>query len=360
VSHGWRNWLVGRGARIVGDLVSAFGDGFENTGSPFGTTITPLLSEGLITATGEDAHAFLQGQLANDVTHVSTSRAQLAAYCTPKGRVLATPLVWLAPAGYQLQLPHAMTESIRKRLQMYVLRSKVTLADASEGNAWIGVAGSQSADVVRSALALSVASPYDVAASSDLAAIALPGDRVQLVMAVERGPELWDRLSRVCAPAGQGAWARQAIVAGVPQVTPATADQFVPQMLNLDLIGALSFEKGCYPGQEIVARSQHLGQVKRRLHRFAVDGSSVGGSAADASVAPGTAVYLGEQPVGTVINAAPAGRGTELLAVVQTDALSTSMTMRGTLSILAPDGPTLRRLSLPYPMPETARARSGS
>jgi tRNA-modifying protein YgfZ len=349
VTEPWRSGLAERGARIVEDSVVAFHDRDRIAQAvTAGTTITPLLAEGLILASGEDAQAFLQGQLSNDVAQVSPGQSQLAAYCTPKGRVLATLLLWAPGEAYALQLPRELVERIAKRLQMYVLRSRVHLGVASDQMALVGVTGAEASDLVHRELGISPSSAYEVGSGDGVTAIALPGNRVQVVVKVERGIEIWDRLARHSTPAGQEVWDWPAVASGVPTITTATQDQFVPQMLNFELLGGVSFRKGCYPGQEIVARTQHLGQVKRRLARFAVPEGAVAGAT----------LLADGQPAGIVINATPSpDGGWELLAVVQIEAAHVNYA--GAPLRLGAEGPVLRWLPLPYPLPGTLAQRTG-
>jgi folate-binding protein YgfZ len=349
VNESWRTALAERGARIADDRVVDFGErDCEAHTATAGATLTPLLAEGLLLVSGEDAQTFLQGQLSNDVTQASPRRSQLAAYCTPKGRVLATLLLWVASEAYFLQLPRELVERTAKRLQMYVLRSRVRLAVASDQMAIIGATGAEASDLVRTELGISLSSAYDVGAGGGVTAIALPGERIQVAVQAERGIEIWDRLARHSVPAGQEAWDRRSIAGGIPTVTAATQDQFVPQMLNFELLGGVSFRKGCYPGQEIVARSQHLGQVKRRLSRFSVA----------EEVTPGAALFAGGQPVGTVVNATrSADGGWELLAVVQLEVAQVDYV--GAPLRLGAEGSPLRPLPLPYPLPGASAQRAG-
>ncbi len=346
MNSSWRQTLTDRGARIEGDRVTGFGDSQREVQPSAATTaLTALLSHGLIIASGEDAQAFLQGQLSNDITRVSRSRAQLAAYCTPKGRVLATLLLWNTEEGYALELPRELCDPIRKRLQMYVLRSRVQLTDASDQLAAIGVVGQDAALVVRSELGLALSSDYDVARSDGVTTIALPGGRLQVIADVVRRVETWDRLAHRCILVGEEVWDARAVAAGIPAITASTQDQFTPHMLNLDLVGGVSFDKGCYTGQEIVARTQHLGQVKRRLARFATT----------TRAAPGTPVYAGAAPVGIVVNAGRSSAGEfELLAVTQATQSSAGGVLR-----LGVEGPALRRLVLPYPVPDLPGRHAG-
>jgi tRNA-modifying protein YgfZ len=341
----WYQALAARGARIEAGRLAAFGEpAREERTAMAGPTLTALLSEGLLLASGEDAQAFLQGQLSNDVAQVSPSQSQLAAYCTPKGRVLAIMLLWAKDGAYVLQFASELVQPLAKRLQMYVLRSRVRLADLSGDLVLLGLAGPRAAEVVESEFGFALSAPYQTTTTSrSVTAIALPGDRVQLAVPVEGAVEVWDRLAQRCTPAGQASWDRHAIASGVPSITAATQDQFVPQMLNLELLGAVNFGKGCYPGQEIVARSQYRGQVKRRLRRFRASEEAV----------PGQAVYAADHQVGVVVNSAPEpGGGFQLLAVVQTQS------SEGALSLSA-GGLALRPEPVPYLVADAPERRTG-
>jgi len=344
MNEGWRQALIERGARVENGHAAGF-DPARRPGTSQ-TALTALLSHGVIQASGQDAGAFLQGQLSNDIELISESHAEPAAYCTPKGRVLATPLLWRIDADYALGLPRELCEPIRRRLQMYVLRSKAMLSDLSERTAALGLAGRGAMDLAREALGIALSASYQAGSSGGLNAIALPGDRVQVTGDAALVVELWDELAGRCWLAGESIWAAHAIAAGVPTITPATQDQFTPHMLNLDLTGAVSFSKGCYTGQEIVARTQYLGQVKRRLLRFATTGRAE----------PGAGVCVEKQPVGTVVNAAlSAGGGWELLAVVQTQ-----MAQDADVALtLGAEGPTLTLLPLPYDLPDARLSHAG-
>jgi folate-binding protein YgfZ len=237
---------------------------------------------GLLSVTGADARAFLHAQLTNDIEHLAPDRWVLAGWCSAKGRLLATFLVVPAPDGFLLQLARDLAEPVAKRLGMFVLRAKVKIADESERLAQFGL---WDADL----------SGPDVSWQANVATVRV-GERrfLQLGPAAERAEP---------APADEVQWTLQEIRAGRPLITRATQDQFVPQMVNFETIGGVDFHKGCYPGQEIVARAQYRGQVKRRMvHARAPAG---------VSLAPGQD-YNG----GTVVNVAPTEAGAELLAVV--------------------------------------------
>ena len=199
---------------------------------------------GLLSVTGADARAFLHAQLTNDVANLAPDRAALAGWCTAKGRLLATMLVIPSADGFLLQLANDLAAAVAKRLSMFILRSKVKISDESDAWAQYGL---WDADV-----------PVSGVAWQDGAVTVSLGER--------RFLRIGKNLAQSCAQSEER-WTLQEIRAGRPWISAATQDQFVPQMVNLETMGGIDFQKGCYPGQEIVARAQYRGQVKRRMTR---------------------------------------------------------------------------------------------
>ncbi|OAI51151.1 hypothetical protein AYO46_08585 [Betaproteobacteria bacterium SCGC AG-212-J23] len=197
---------------------------------------------GLLSVTGEDARAFLHAQLTNDVQGLAPDRAALAGWCSAQGRLLASFLVIPAPQGFLLQLARDIAPAVAKRLGMFVLRSKVKLAD--ESAAWVQD-GLWDADFQQP----------EVVWKDGVVTVRV-GERryIQLGPAISEQPN-----------ATEEDWILREIRAGRPFISSATQDKFVPQMVNLEKLGGVDFQKGCYPGQEIVARAQYRGQVKRRM-----------------------------------------------------------------------------------------------
>jgi hypothetical protein len=334
---GFQADLRARGAALDGTQVLHFGDrAAELAALPRGPTVHPLTTDGLIGVSGADAAAFLQGQLTNDVHELDTGRAQLSAYCTPQGRILATLLVWRAGNAYLLQLPRELSDGIRTRLRRYVLRARVEVVDASASAVLLGLGGPGAAGLLGNLFGQSPAEPMAITHVSDATLICLGTDLFELAVEPQRATAVWDRLAQHATPAGTPGWQWRLIGAPIPVVTAPTQEQFVPQMANLEQLGAVNFSKGCYPGQEVVARSQYRGEVKRRLFRF---------HAELPTAAPGQPLYSGEvsgQAVGVVVNAAPApSGGLDLLAVVRIDQAGSS-----SLRLGAPDGCLLRGLPL--------------
>lgn len=290
-------------------------------------TAVLLPAYSLLRFSGAEAQAFLHGQLTCDVAALQPGSSSYGGYCTPKGRLLATFLLWATGDGYMMLLPGALAEAIRKRLTMYVLRSKVKVEDLTQDLACVGVYGTDAAQQIA---ALGGGIPkclQGVAAQDGVTVIQLP---------VQRYLAILPRSQQAAMADGGDAWTGLDIAAGIPFILPATQEEFVPQMVNLDLIGGLSYTKGCYPGQEIVARTHYLGKLKQRLYRAVVAAAAV----------PGDKLYcaeLGEQSGGMIVNSAPAADGRfDVLAVLQTAHTKAAWHL-GSLQ-----GPALEMASLPY------------
>lgn len=291
----------------------------------------PLTHLGLVRASGEDAASFLHGQLTQDVNTLDAHSARLGGYCTAKGRLLASFIFWRPTAGEILLACSAdVLAATVKRLSMFVLRAKCKLAEASDLRLY-GLAGPSAAAWLGDA---APQQPWQRARVQDADVIRLPDvDSVpRWLLASAQAPEL---------PAlSADAWRWLEVRSALPRVVAATSEQFVPQMINLELVGGVSFKKGCYPGQEIVARSQYRGTTKRRAFLF--------DAAADA--APGQEVFTAGddpgQPSGLVMDAATLQGQTAVLVELKIAALQAP-----SLHLRAPDGPALRPAPLPYALP---------
>jgi len=312
-------------------------------GQPIVCDLSPL---SVLAIDGPDATTFLQGQLSNDVDALALGRAQYTSFNSPKGRMLANFVLWREGPGFRALLPGDLAEPVRKRLTMYVLRSKVTLTDVSSATARFGVGGPGAPAALASALGVT-AEPLVVATSGAATVLALPGPRYVVVVPLAQADATRATLLQHAVAAPFDAWRWLTIHAGVPIVTAATQDQLVPQTANWEVLGGVSFQKGCYTGQEIIARTQHLGRLKERTYAFHVDA---------ADVVAGARVYsslFGDQACGIVVNAAPAPEGgSDVLAVVQMAASDA-----GDVRVGAPDGPVLVPLALPYTVPAAAAPR---
>ena len=324
MSASWREFLGASGARFAHERVADFGDSAaELTATGGGAAVIADLSHlAVLGFAGDDAIAFLQGQLSCDVAALSGDATGWGAYSTPQGRMLAS--FQLAREGpiVRMLLARSIAASVAKRLRMFVLRSKVTITDDTDAVALLGLAGVE---------------PSGVAGRWHRIAA---GRFIGIVPAAE-APGAWRTLTASARPVGVACWEWLDIEGGLPLITAATQDQLVPQMANLDLIGGISFTKGCYPGQEIVARTKYLGRIKRRMMRAHV--------IAEPPPAAGDAIYaaeFGDQASGTIVNTAPSPRGGhDVLAVLQ---LATIETADAHLRAL--DGPRLTLRAPPYPL----------
>jgi folate-binding protein YgfZ len=306
----------------------------------------------ILSVSGADAASFLHGQLSSDVTGLAVDAAQYSSLNSPKGRMLANFVLWReGPDEFLVLLPEDVSAFVRKRLAMFVLRSKVTLVDASDAVVRIGVGGSAAARVVRAAIGV-IPEPLTVEHAGASTVLGLPGPRYVILAAASEAAAIGERLSRDTVPAPFAVWQWLTIRAGVPVVTTPVQDQLIAQTANWDVLGGVNFRKGCYTGQEIIARMQYLGRLKERLFAF---------HAGADPVAAGTRVHghgFGDQACGIVVNAAAAPEGgCDLLAVVQLAAVAA-----GDLRLGSPDGPALSSVPLPYavPSPELPRARVGT
>jgi len=334
----WLSFLASRGARLTATSVADFGDArAEIAAVREGTILADLSDNALLDLTGDDAAAFLHGQLTNDVESLPVGAAQWSGWCSAKGRLLATFLLLRREDGFFLMLPAEIAAAIAKRLAMFVLRSKVKIEDASARRIRLALAG-KSAGVIVARHWGFTPDPMRSVEKDGATCIALDGERFVVLVASEAAPALWEKLALHATPAGADAWALSLIDAGVPVIVAATQEAFVPQMANFELVGGVNFKKGCYPGQEIVARTQYRGILKRRMARAHLAG--------DARPLPGQGVYsaaFGEQSAGTIAAVAPApGGGFDLLVVSQLEALA-----RRDLRWNAPGGPALEIVDHP-------------
>jgi folate-binding protein YgfZ len=346
IANPWLQFLQQNGALLDANDPTQVA-GFSATANLADGFVAPLTHLGLISASGEDAANFLHNQLTNDVEHLGSAEARLAGYCSPKGRLLATFLMWRTADVIVLELPRALQPAIQKRLQMFVLRAKVKLSDLGSERVILGLGG-KAIEPLKGSFTQLPAAPY-AAASSDAGTLLRVADadglaRYQWVTTVDTAQRLWPDITAHAPAAGPQAWRLTDIHAGVPLVTQATQEQFVPQMINFELIGGVNFKKGCYPGQEVVARSQYLGKLKRRMVRASV---------AQAAVAAGSEVFAAgdpEQPCGMIVNAENnAAGGSDLLVELKIGALED-----GAIHLGAATGPTLHIEPLPYALPDAA------
>jgi len=283
---------------------------------------------GVIRAVGPDARTFLHSQLTQDILKLPAGRARLAGYCSAKGRLLASFVVWPGAEPDELLLACSadLLPAALRRLSMFVMRAQCKLSDASADWPVHGLLGED----------VPAGEPWQLLSATPPYAVRLP-DAGGVARALLVG-----RIADDAVPAGDlAAWQRLEVMSGVPRVVAATVEQFVPQMINFELVDGVNFQKGCYPGQEVVARSQYRGTLKRRA--YLAQGTGL--------LAPGQEVYADSdpgQPAGQVVLSAGAGAGHGdgvALITLKTAAV------HDTLHAGSADGPVLALADLPYAVP---------
>jgi folate-binding protein YgfZ len=299
-----------------------------------------LNDTGIISFSGEDAPSFLHAQLTSDVAALQSGRTQYSGYCTPKGRLLATLLAWRREGEILLLLPQSLREGIQSRLAKYVMRARVKVADATNRYTLYGVVGHGALAAVAASGGRAPGALHDVSIGDGVEITRLPIDRYLILAASEKADTVRGGLTQAASQLDDSGWSSLDVEAGIPVITPASQEQYVPQMVNLDLIGAVSYTKGCYPGQEIVARMHYLGKLKQRMYRVRVP--------AGQSPSAGDALYSAEfgpdQASGAILFAA--GQAHEALAVLQK-----SSAAGGAVHLKSVDGPEVELLPLPYTLP---------
>lgn len=325
--------------------------------------VAPLTDLSVLSTTGADSATFLHAQLTNDVAGLTQGTVRLAGYCSPKGRLLATFPIWRDADAIHMVVSQPLAAGVRKRLSMYVLRAKAVIHDESVSDAIIGVAGErgraalQSLGIEPPAAMASAAVPamprpagvwpVGMHAAPTAAVLGLPAagtdagalDRWLVVVPLDALAQIWPRLA-AAAPVGSSVlWRWTEIRTGVPRIVQATSERLVPQMVNYELAGGVDFRKGCYPGQEVVARSQYLGKLKRRM--FAAHTT-------DPEPLPGADVLADglREPVGQVVMAAPDPSGGVTLLFEAATEHTKAAVLR-----LAVDGSPLALRDLPYALP---------
>ena len=324
----WQEFLGASGARIESGLLADFGDlAGELAAARDATIVSPLVHLGLLEWAGEDAKSFLHNQLTSDINHLPATSAQHSAWCTAKGRMQASFVLYRRGPDYRALVSSDLLPATQKRLQMFVLRSKVKTADLSASHEIIGLSGPQAEAALYGAALPIPAKVMESAESADGTIVRLEQSRFVLIVASEAAADWWTKLAANARPVGTPAWHWLDIQAGIPRIVDATKEAFIPQMVNFDKIGGVSFHKGCYPGQEIVARTQYLGKVKRHLYRIHAANPLVAGASIFAPDSP-------DHPCGMVANAAPSpAGGYDALVVMQESFVESTNLTLGT-----PDG----------------------
>lgn len=294
-----------------------------------------LSHEGILAVRGPDASKFLQGQLTCNLNYLNDTTATLGARCTQKGRMQSSFRILLEGDGCLLAMASELIEPQLADLKKYAVFSKSKLTD--ESASWVRF-GLNDGDGALATLGLDLPQASDsVVRANGLIAIRVSPARAELWVAADQATNVHTQLAAQLAEGSLNDWLLGQIRAGIGQVLGNTRETFIPQMLNLQAVGGVSFKKGCYTGQEIVARMQYLGKLKRRLYRLTLAGTEL--------PEPGAELFspVHASAVGEVVIAARAADGIELLAVLQADAVEDDNIHLGTAQ-----GPTLQLTHLPY------------
>ena len=273
----------------------------------------------VLDATGADAQSFLQGQFCNDLAQATAEHAQLSGYCNPKGRLLALFTIFAIDNGYRLILHSDLLAGMSKRLQMFVMRADITIAVREDLRCSGLIASSASLASIDGIDVPSTLAVMGVHTAEGGYWIRISELQTLFVSNVEAQQAA---LNTPIEKVDTAAWRLQHILAGQPSLFSATVEQFVPQMVNLQQAGGLSFTKGCYPGQEIVARMQYLGKLKRQMLRFSAEGSEA--PPAGASITTGD-----DTDAGVVVDAVATDKGVQLLAVMKLSSVDGPLMMAG-------------------------------
>lgn len=317
-NNDWQEFQFIQGAVFNNATIVSFGNlQNELLCTEQGDILCDLSHLATLSLSGDDALTFLQGQVTNDVNLLGMDKAHYTGYCSAKGRLLALFLAYRTAQGLHLQFNNKLADTIAKRLKMYIMRAKVTLHNSSDDTVKLGVSGPHITQALSAFFAAIPTQTYGISHNENGSLIRLSGKlpRFEIVCDTETAKRLWSALKKTCKPVGKACWEWLEIQAGIPDISAHTQEAFVPQMVNLDKLNGINFKKGCYTGQEIVARTHYLGKIKRRTQLLHLP-SSVPPQA-------GTEVLSNSQEVvGMVVRTAPTPKGGyDVLAEVRLDSL---------------------------------------
>lgn len=320
----WHTFLESQGAIFQNEQLLSFGQPKSELEAASEQNILTSLSHlGILEISGEDAVTFLQGQVTNDVKQLNGHTSQYTGYCNPKGRLLALFLAFAHMEHLHLQMPLELIEPILKRLKMYVLRAKVNIIDKSSEIVCFGLAGSSSSELLSDFFGQCPSKLHDLITLDKVTLLRLPGNAPRFLLFTHKtnAEQIWQGLANHCVKVGKLAWDWLEIQEGIPEVTLATQEQFVPQMLNLDVLNGINFKKGCYTGQEIVARTHYLGKIKRRTLLAHIS--------AETSPKAGDNLNLAgsDEAIGQIVRVAPSPQaGFDVLAEIRLEVLERDKT----------------------------------
>ena len=342
MNNEWENFLLNINAVIENSTVKNFGLSIDEEQAAYSNLVLADLGHyALIEASGDDVVEFLQGQLTNDIKLVTENMGQLSAYCNPKGRILANFRIFKRQDSYFLRMRSDISEATLKRLRMFVMRSKVELINRSDELSRMGIAGLNATNELAALFNKLPQNTDESSTENEITIIKLAGTlpRYEVHGTVEKVKELWEKLQKNAVTIGENSWNLLTIRAAIPEIVSETVEAFVPQMVNLQAINSLSFTKGCYPGQEVVARMHYLGKLKRRLY--------IGSTESDSLPISGESIMTSdenEQKIGQIVTASwSKDKNVEFLAVLQIEKAEKEV-----LHIGSNTGPLVQLIDLPY------------
>lgn len=343
----WKSYLESQSAIFdnQGHLVSHYGN--KGIDPDQHTILADLSHLGIIRVQGEDAMSFLQGQTTNDISKLDTANGHLNGYCSPKGRLLASFYIIMRDDAYYIIVEHTLLAAALKRLQMFIMMSKVKMDDVSDEFVLTGISGSDSSSLLANACSTLPDTVYATTQDDTYTVFKLPGAQRYLIFStVSAAISLWNSLGDGTTKAGYQSWKLTDIRAAVPTIYEETIEAFVPQMVNMQALQGVSFKKGCYTGQEIVARMQYLGKLKRRMFRGSVD--------SDNPVVPGMAIFAAGstsgQGAGKIVDAQASSKGSyEFLAVIEIASAEA-----GGLCLESENGAVIKLHELPYSLEQAS------
>ncbi len=337
MSPDWQEFLSTQGAKFDADRLLGFQ---ENDNQTFDNFITDLSHLALIEVTGVDADDFLNGQFTTNVKQLAKNHLQFSAWCNPKGQVKTTFYIYRHETGFNILLPVDLRDSFIKQLQMYIMRADVKLIDKSNKLVRVGIQTNNNKLLAESMGSIPEQNA-GITIQNDLHCLHAFGSentsqRYIFIGSVERIKTLWKDFSQNSCPVGATIWELLDIQAAYPWLSSQTTEKFLPQMLNLDLIDGLNYQKGCYPGQEIIARLHFRGQLKRSLY--------LATCSLDAQPVIADQLYISDHKdsVGVVINVQVSEDKYYLLAVIEKELVEHQLALRET------NGASLTLQPLPY------------
>lgn len=274
MNNNWKEFLLSNGADQDDDGLFRYSDeDISNKKAMNVNTICDLSHFSTLVIAGDDARSFMQGQFTNDVAKVDANTSQLSAFCNTKGRMIANFRLFEHNGHYFLNLKSDLVELSIKHLQNYILRAQVAIQDVSEQLIHLGISGSNTTELLSTFIENVNEEVDSISFNEDYVAIRIAGaaPRYEVFCSYEHARSLWEQITQQAEVINSSSWDYLNIQAGIPAIDANSSEEFVPQMANMELINGVSFTKGCFPGQEIVARMHYLGKLKKRCYKVHID-----------------------------------------------------------------------------------------